>query len=460
MTVRRPALFGAYLLPLALLVGCGTVLGLSDFEDAEAGATSSTSGATTSSGTAGGGGTGGTGATSTTTGTGAAGGGGGGGGKLVGNCSLQAEAFDIFSAADLMGQTMDTRSVRVVRGAGDTFHVTAASDMSHTVFARSVHGDAGLGAIASYTSQYGLRLANAFDDGNVVRVAAIIDNEVAEVLFQHSGNDVSPGGATKQSWGSDPACNNGPGRLGFVWEASMPFWAFSCDDGMGTTLVAGDGQNGSFQVSSGVMDSSNDVRRYARVNGRHLIVTGSDGPGTAFLRYGLTAGDLGNAAPLVIDDTPGYASLVAGIAPHPAQGMTMIGATLKVSPFDATLWAGHISDYTAFGSVPPTGLAPIVTYNDPAEVGDQSELARGTQAVGFARVPFTQKDVTFTWLTDEGAPLLIDFPVQSAPGGTTYWNADVGFGLGNLNVLVAWMESAGTAYAVRGQRLICGTSIE
>jgi hypothetical protein len=460
MTLRRSALsIGAYLLPLAALGGCGTVLGLGDFEDAESGATttSAASSGSTSSGT-GGSGTGGAGATTGTTGTG--GGGGGGGGKLVGNCSLQAEAFDVFSANDLAGQDIDTHSVRVIRAGNDTFHVTAASNTNQTLYARSVHGGGSLGPIASFASQFGIRVSSAIEDGDITRVAAIIDNEVAEVFFQHNGGDISANGATKQSWGSDPGCNNGPQRLGFAWEGSMPFWAYSCDGGMGTTLVAGDGQNGSFQISSGVMDSSNDVRRYGRIGGRHLVVTGSDGPGASFLRYGLTSDDLGTAYPLVIDDTPGYASLVAGLAPHPVAGLVFVGATLKLSPFDATLWAGHIADYTAFGSVPPTGLAPIVTYNDPAQVGEQSELVLGTQAVGFTRVPFTQKDVSFSWLTDEGAPLLIDFPVQSAPAGTTYWNTDVGIGLGNLNVLVVWLESTSGAFAVRGQRLICGTAIE
>ena len=65
-----------------------------------------------------------------------------------------------------------------------------------------------------------------------------------------------------------------------------------------------------------------------------------------------------------------------------------------------------------------------------------------------------------SWLTDLGAPLLIDSLVQSAPAGTTYWSADVAFGPSNLNVLVVWLESTGGVYSVKGQRLICGTSIE
>lgn len=460
MILRRSALCsGAYLFPFALLGGCGTVLGLGDFEDAESGATTSTSASSgsTSSGT-GGGGTGGASATTGTTGAG--GGGGEGGGQLVGNCSLQAEAFDVFSANELAGQDVDTHSIRLIRAGNDTFHVTVASNTNATLYARSVHGGASLGPVASFASQSGVRVSNAREDGAVTRVAGIIDNEVAEVIFLHNGNDLATNGVTKQSWGSDPACTFGPQRLGFGWEGSMPYWAFSCDDGMGTTLVAGDGQNGSFQVSSGVTDDSNDVRRYARLGGRHLIVTGSDGPGVSLLRYGVTAADLGTSYPLVIDDTPGYASIVAGLAPHPVAGLIFAGASVQLSPFDATFWAGRILDYNAFSEVPPTGLAPIVTYNDPAQVGEQSELALGTQAVGFARVPFTQKDVSFSWLTDDGAPLLLDFPVQSAPAGTTFWTADVGFGVANLNVLVVWLESASGAFAVRGQRLICGTAIE
>lgn len=465
MTLRRNAVHpGALLLPLALLGGCGTVLGLGDFDDADAGATSTTTstGATSSSGSGGSGGSGTT-TTSTSAGGGMGGGGGDGGGHLVGNCSLQAEAFDIFSAGEIAGEDVDTRSVRIIRGAAggsDVFHVTAGGQNNHTLYARTVHGGASLGPIATFTAAQDLRVVDALDDGVVVRVAGIIDNEVAEVFFQHNGGDLSDTGVAKQGWGTDVSCAYGPQRLGFAWTGSVPSWAYSCDGGMGTNLIAGDGLSGSFQVSTGVMDNSNDVRGYARLNDRHFIVTGSDGPGTAYIRYGLTQQDLSAFPVLTIDATPGYASLYAGSAPHASGGFTMIGASLQVSPFDATMWAGLITDIAAFSAVPPTGLAPIATYDDPAKVGEQSDLALGDQVVGFARVPFTQKEVNMSWLTDLGAPLLIDSLVQSAPAGTTYWSADVAFGPSNLNVLVVWLESTGGVYSVKGQRLICGTSIE
>lgn len=438
---------------LITVAGCGSLLGLDDFSDAPEGAstTSTTSGVgggattSTSSSNAGGGGSG----------QGGQGvGGAGGSGGLVGTCAPQGSAFDVFTANDL-GGTINKDEIRVLSGNGDGFHVAVVRDMPRTLLVRTVR-NGNLSPVASFTPAQDFRLRTGVDRGNIVDYFGAIDGVPGQVTFAKNGNDISTNAPTSALFGTPMSCASSVDRLSFALDGPSVYYAGTCTPGDNTkVLFIGDTVN-NVEVELGLDDIQANLQRLVHVGGNYVMVTGHDGPGgVTWIRHGQDAAGLLTVHPLTID--PAYSSLVAGLSPLPTgDGVMLAAATANLNPFDATFWAGPVTDYSNFDATPPPTLKAIATYNDPTKVGSQSELALGDDSYAFVRTAFTETDINLTWFSVDGSPLLVDYPITTAPAMVNYHAADMAITQANLLMFVAWIESVNGTYSVRAQRLICG----
>jgi hypothetical protein len=267
-----------------------------------------------------------------------------------------------------------------------------------------------------------------------------------------------------------PDCGQGvgnPGKFALQGGSSTPY-ALSCNKqnipvGMADSSLwigAFDG-NMPVEVAQGMKnDPLMNPMLYTKVSGESFVTFQSNGTmtmlGTGTYSYGPSASALTTMWPLV--PVANESSVALGLAPLTTNdGFVLIAAALNSVTADGSLWVGPVktADFPMLTKTPPPTLKKVfAAANVLTELGGLGVPQTDPNYIWVAGPTFDQRHVMLNWFKRDGTPILMEWPVYTAPStnGVVY-AAAAPMGLATI---VVWLEQLpGSMWQLTGQKLIC-----
>ncbi len=460
---RRCLALSSVALVSGLFAAC--TFGADDFEIVAA---SDTSGGSNGTGGAGEGGDGSGGLGEGGNGTGATGAGGDGTGGAGPSylCTPGANAFTVFSSADLGGLEIDNELVRV-ESTGHSSAVVAVTltDTSNpnqpsTVLLRPI-SDSGGGQLHAITT---INNGEHFQVGAVaVRGTDLFVTVGGSVIEEHrfiidsNGTTLTPASAMPTQFSLPIECLPvQSGRLrDFRASHEGPLSiALTCEQGINNFgLFLGSGAPLAFAPVTGfdASEINNIVRHYTKVGNTHVMLVGPDGPDkTIGLRMGTDATALKDLGTFAITSAQERATW-AGFRGQPdGSGLVMFAASITMADpnppiVPADFFGGFIGsdDLASLTEVPPPQLTKIGSYTKGSEIFLTSGYTMVGDLIYSSGVSFQPLDrIGVSLMNKDGQVLARNAEVYKAPEGTIIDDKRSGdiapMGIGTV---VTWVEN-------------------
>lgn len=377
-------------------------------------------------------------------------------------CDVSA-AFDVYTASELGGHGLADISLETINGKAV---VAVQDDIDDKLRMRLVDAASTLGSIMDQTIPHGARFTTTRFSG-FVAFQGVMNDELAEVRVNNPMQDtLVPLGI--QSFGKPAQClaNEQLSRALFADDAvNETLWVVNCAaPGTSYKLVYG-GTN----VSSALLGSAPAPTPELEISGFTTagllrgVLTGNGVDGQpSFIRSGETALDLAAASPFRLSATASsnpstlfFVHLQGGFR----RPFGWFGADVAISQStSAVLWSGTLDDPAVFAaSTPPADFVARSGVLVPPELGTalgSPGIAKSAiDGVFLPRRTLDGLGVRLTWFDLVGQPMLFDVPVHAVQTGKIEHAALTPLGLSD--VVVAWIETAGSATSVRAAITHC-----
>lgn len=452
--------------PAALFAIAACTAETRDFTGGSGGSTSSTSNSTsTSASTAstGGGGTGGSGGTGTSTG------GSGGTGTVAASCMLAGGAFDILNANDFGTDEIDDKALLVPGAAGGKgqVHVVVRDRTTQKLWIRTVLDEPNpLGAIVHVgsASTGGYEIGTGWTDPMGLHLAGGSSNlGIGDTFLPYNGQNGLQQNPTFNAIETPPDCKapNYIGRLRMVEVNGSLVYLAGCrlaaSPGMiDASLWVGSSMVAPVHVADGNQkDPLMNPDLVTFVNGKVLAFYSNDF-GPVGVAYGL---DTELASPVPFNLDPSMVTFVFGQVPLPSNdGVTLLAATAESSLQSGSLWSGALGPAALhnLGTTPPPGMNKLIS--GPVDMlGGFGRPTHDKDTIISAGISFLMNGAYFHWLTRDGKPLVLEYPIVTSDGTFSVITA-LAAPLNNFNKLVVWIERDGASpphYTVKGRKVFC-----
>jgi len=174
-------------------------------------------------------------------------------------------------------------------------------------------------------------------------------------------------------------------------------------------------------------------------------------------------------APTAFTIVPNQSGVVLGLLPMPGGQSFLVEAASLVLPSlsSSSLWSGvvQLTDLSVLGQTPPPVLTELLSA-----MGTQSQtlgalLSPSPSADGMSVYTAGQtlggNAVMFSWLHNDGSPIVLESPVYTLTAAMAQTTTIIGVGVGTLgsNALVAWIEkdtsTTPNTYTVNARQMSC-----
>lgn len=373
-------------------------------------------------------------------------------------CTPNGEAVTLFEAADLGGNQIDTKGVYLAAD-GDRIAVIVRDPMGSRLLARSWTNNVvnPVGVIVEAQLGGDSRFDTAEVVGAEVRVYGLLSGSPGHVAFPSQGG--VHGTATTVSYPALPAnCqppNSGPDRINYDHLGGVTRFAVQCSGSTDRYIYLGTDSDTAVLAQTTPNASNISLRGYLDgADGTQLLVLSLNDT-ESYVSFGKDATELATYSPLKLSADPNTLSFIGDPMRGPDGSYGLIGATASSIDASGAIWAGLIPDYASFSEVPPTGAAPLLTFDKPI-FGDLARVAVSPGGFFTAGASPDTKSVVFVWIDPTAKTLLIPFtPGYTLPAGSTAKIVGASVVRTALDLDVAWIELDNGTMSVRGQRFYC-----